>query len=61
MRFIEKTDCKLSVNNDSLTALSGFKIESIFLFTLDFAADFQLQLKLYTIGQGGWQLTSDES
>jgi len=44
MCFIEKTDCKLSVSNDSLNTLSSCKIESIFLLTLDFAADFPLQL-----------------
>jgi len=46
MRVIEKTDCKLSVSNNSLNALSGYKIESIFLLMLDFAADFPLQLQI---------------
>jgi len=44
VRFIEKTDWTLSVSNDSLNALSSYKIESIFLLTLDFAADFPLEL-----------------
>ena len=39
MRFIEKTDCKLSVSNGSVNAVSIYKMQSIFLLTLDFAAD----------------------
>jgi len=34
MRFIEKTDCKLSVSTGSANALSTYKMKSIFLFTL---------------------------
>jgi len=39
MRFIEKIDCKQSVSNGSVNALSAYKIKSIFLLTLGFAAD----------------------
>jgi len=39
MRFIDKTDCKLSVSNGSVTVLSTSKTENIFLHTLDFAAE----------------------
>jgi len=39
MRFIETTDCKLSVSNSTAGALNTYKIKSIFLFSLDFAAD----------------------
>jgi len=31
MPFIEKTDYKLSPSNDSLNALSSYKVEKIFL------------------------------
>jgi len=31
MRFMDKTDCKLSVSNDIVNALSTYKIKSIFL------------------------------
>jgi len=31
MRFIDETDCKLSVSNGSVNALSTYKIKSIFL------------------------------
>jgi len=34
MRFIEKTDCKLSVSNGSVDALSTYKIKSMLLLTL---------------------------
>jgi len=34
MRFIEKTDCKLSVSNGSVNALSTYKIKSMLLLTL---------------------------
>jgi len=37
MHFIQKANCKLSVSNDSVIALSTYKIKSI--FTLRFAAD----------------------
>jgi len=30
LRFIDKTDCKLSVSNGSVDALSTYKIKSIF-------------------------------
>jgi len=39
MRFIEKTDCKQSVSNGSVNALSTYKIKNVFLPTLGFAAD----------------------
>jgi len=44
MGFIEKTNCKLPICNDSTNALSSYKIERICLLTLHFAADFPLQL-----------------
>jgi len=34
MRFIEKTDCKVSVGNGSVNALSTYKIKSIKLLFL---------------------------
>jgi len=41
MRFIDETDidCKLSVSNGSVNVLSTSKIKTIFLLTLDFAAE----------------------
>jgi len=39
MRFIDETDCKLSVNNGSVNVLSTSKMKTIFLLTLDFAAE----------------------
>jgi len=39
MRLIEKTDCKESVSNGSVNALSTYKIKSVFLLTLGFATD----------------------
>ena len=39
MRFIEKTDYNLSISNSSVNALNAYKIKSIFLLSLDFAAD----------------------
>jgi len=39
MRFIDKTDCKLSVSSGSVNVLSTSKIKTIFLLTLDFAAE----------------------
>jgi len=39
MRFIDETDCKLSVSNDSVRVLSNSKMNTIFLLTLDFAAE----------------------
>jgi len=39
MRFIEKTDCKLSASNGSVTGLNIYKMKSSFLLSLDFAAD----------------------
>jgi len=39
MRFIEKTGCKLSITNGSVNALNAYKIKSIFLLSLGFAAD----------------------
>jgi len=38
MRFIDETDCKLSVNNGSVNILSTSKMKTIFL-PLDFAAE----------------------
>jgi len=34
MRFIEKTDCKVSVSNGSVNALSTYKLKSILLLLL---------------------------
>jgi len=45
MYFIQKADCKLSVNNDSVNSLSTYKIKSIFLLTLDFAAGSSLAVE----------------
>jgi len=39
MRVIDETDCKLSVCDNSVTVLSTSKIKTIFLLTLDFAAE----------------------
>jgi len=39
MRFIDETDCKLSVNNGSVNVLSTSKMKTIFLLTLDFAVE----------------------
>jgi len=40
MRFIEKTDSMLCVSNHSVNALRTYKIKSVFVFALGFAADF---------------------
>jgi len=40
MRFITETDCKLSVSNGSVNVLSTSKMNTVFLLTLDFAAEF---------------------
>jgi len=60
MRFIEKTDCKLFVNNGSAsifgTCESMFLLRQIFLLTLLVAAEsFQILCRI-----GHWLLTSDE-
>jgi len=34
MRFIEKTDCKLSVSNGNVNALGTYKMKSMLLLTL---------------------------
>jgi len=41
MRFINETDidCELSVSNGSVNVLSTSKMKTIFLLTLDFAAE----------------------
>ena len=39
MCFIKKTDCKTCVSNGSASALRTYKIKSVFLLTLPFAAD----------------------
>jgi len=39
MRFIEKTDCKLSVSKRSVNGFITYKIKSLFPLSLDFAAD----------------------
>jgi len=39
MRFIDETDCKLSVSNRSVNILRTSKMKTIFLLTLDFAAE----------------------
>jgi len=39
MRFIEKTDCKLSVSNGSVNILNTYKIQTNFVPSLDFVAD----------------------
>jgi len=39
MCFIEKTDCKICVSDGSANALRNYKINSVFLLTLPFAAD----------------------
>jgi len=39
MRFIDKTDSKQSVSNGSANAIITYKMESIFLLSLDFTAD----------------------
>jgi len=61
MRFIEKTDCKESVSNGSVNAFSTYKIKSVFLITLGFAADSSccsmVSNLLYTV----WWQTSNES
>jgi len=63
MRFIEKTDCKLSVSNGSVNTLNTYKIQTKFVPSLDFVADssrcsWMISNLLYRIW---WQLTSDES
>jgi len=51
------------VSNGSVNSLSTYKIKSILLLTLDFAADSCLAVKWFEIiyCRIGWQLTSDES
>jgi len=39
MRFINETDCKLSVSNGSVNVLSPSKMKTIFLLTLGFTAE----------------------
>jgi len=39
MRFIKKTDCKLSASDGCVNVLSPSKRKSFFLLTLDFAAE----------------------
>jgi len=39
MRFNDATDCKLSVSMDSVSVLSTSKMKTVFLLTLDFAAE----------------------
>jgi len=39
MRFIDETDCKLSVCNGGINVLNTSKMKTIFLLTLDFAAE----------------------
>ena len=39
MRFIEKTDSKLSVSNGNVNTFSTYDIKSTLLLKLDFAAD----------------------
>jgi len=39
MRFIDETNCNLSVNNDNVNLLSTSKMKTIFLLTLDFVAE----------------------
>jgi len=39
MRFIDEIDCKLSVSNRSVNVLCTSKMKTIFLLTLDFAAE----------------------
>jgi len=38
MRFVDETDCKLSVSNGSVNVLSTSTMKTIFLLTLNFAA-----------------------
>jgi len=40
MRFIDKTDFKLSISDGSINTLSNYQMKSIFLLMLDFAAKF---------------------
>jgi len=39
MRFVDETDCKLSVSNGSVNVLSTSEMKTIFLLTLGFAAE----------------------
>jgi len=39
MRFIDETDCKLSINKGSVNVLSVSKMKTIFLLTSDLAAE----------------------
>jgi len=39
MHFVDETDCKLSVSNGSVNVLSTSKMKTIFLLTLQFAAE----------------------
>jgi len=44
MRFIKKTDCELYVSNGNVNTLKNTYKKNHLLLTLDFAADFLLQL-----------------
>jgi len=39
MRFIDKTDCKLSVSNGTVSVLNTSKMKTIFLLMLGIAAE----------------------
>jgi len=62
MRFIDETDCKLSLSNGSVSVLSTSKMKTIFLLTLHFAAETTRCRKWFHVySRIGWQLTLDES
>jgi len=62
MRFIEETDCKLSVSNGSVNVLSTSKMKTIFLIMLDFTAETTRCWEWFHVySRIGWQLTLNES
>jgi len=62
MRFIDETNCKLSVSNASVSVLSTSKMKTMFLLTLDFAAEItHCREWFHVYSRVGWQLTLDES
>jgi len=57
MRFIEKTDCKLSVSDGSVNALSTYKIKSVLLLTLSTDRNLFLAKNYITILQSSLNIS----